>query len=166
MTNAQIVGLGVRLFAIWLFVYVLQLAPNLWVFTHRDGDTIMMTMGVITPALLVLVAVALWFFPLTVASKLIPRSALAQSTSLPIEDLQQCGFLLLGLWVLSNAIPSFVRYVFFLYYFLGPHATLDLGTNIPGGMLFSSVQLIIGIWLLFGARGLLGLLRWARRAGT
>jgi hypothetical protein len=166
MTNAQIVGLGVRLFAVWLIVYVSRLGPGLWTFNQRQDDTIGIIVVAIVLSLMFLIAVLLWVFPLTVASKLIPRSSLAQSTSLPIEELQRCGFLLLGLWVLSSAIPSFIRYGFLLYHSLRPGAMVELGLNLPAAMLQTGTELIIGIWLLFGARGLLGLLRWARRAGT
>ena len=166
MTNAQIVGLGVRLFAIWLLVYVLRVAPDLWAAILRYGDSTATFVSVAIAIFMALIAVALWFFPLTVASKLIPRSSLEHSTSLPVEDVQRCGFLLLGLWVLSSAIPTLVRYGFLLYFAHKERALLDLGLNIAAAMLSVSVQLAIGVWLMFGARGLLRLLRWARSANT
>lgn len=164
MTNAQIAGLGVRLFAIWLIVYVLRQAPDLWILNRREADVAGIIAASIVPVLLLLIAAALWFFPLTVASKLIPRSSLAQSTSLPVEEPQRTGFLLLGLWVLAGAIPSLIRYSFLLYHTFRPGAMVELGLNLPAAMLYTCAELIIGIWLLFGARGLLGLLRLARRA--
>src|SRR3954469_13238917 len=39
MTNAQAVGVGVRLFSIWLVVYVIRGGPALWVMNAREGDT-------------------------------------------------------------------------------------------------------------------------------
>lgn len=37
MTSAQIVGLGVRLFAIWLVVSVVRHVPGAWQFVYVDG---------------------------------------------------------------------------------------------------------------------------------
>jgi hypothetical protein len=165
MTNAQAVGVGVRLFSIWLVVYVIRGGPALWVMNAREGDTSGMAVVLAVMIVMLLIALVLWLLPLTVASRLIPRSALEQGTSLPIEDLQRCGFVLLGLWVLASAIPGFLRYTFIFYLSSRPGATVDLGVNIPAAFAGIVAELLLGFWLLFGAKGLLGLLRWARTAG-
>jgi hypothetical protein len=165
MTNAQAVGVGVRLFSIWLVVYVIRGGPALWVMNSREGDTIGMAVVASVMMVMLIVAAALWLFPLTVASRLIPRSALEQRTSVPVEDLQRCGFVLLGLWVLASAIPNFLRYSLLFYLTLRPGAMIDLGVNLPTAYVGTVAELVVGFWLLFGAKGLLSLLRWARTAG-
>lgn len=165
MTNAQAVAVGVRLFAIWLVIYVVRSGPALWVMNSREEAVAGMAMVLAVVAVMLLVAAILWLFPLTVASRLIPKSALERSTAAPVEDLQRCGFLLLGLWVLASAIPGFLRYVFLYYLSSRPGAIVDLGVNIPAAFAGIVCELIVGFWLLFGAKGLLGLLRWARDAG-
>jgi hypothetical protein len=165
MTNAQAVGVGVRLFSIWLVVYVIRGGPALWLMNWREGDTAGMSMVLAAMATLLLIALFLWLFPLTVASRLIPRSALEQRTSAPVEDLQRCGFLLLGLWVLALSVPGFFRYLFLYYLTARLGTTIQLAPEAHAGFAAVVVELMIGLWLLFGAKGLLALLRWARTAG-
>lgn len=165
MTNTQIVGIGVRLFAVWLVVYVLRNAPALWLFGSREIGPAGIATVITVSALMVVIAAVLWFFPLTVARKLIPESLLSRSADLPREDFQRMGFCLLGLWVLAEAIPLAVRYGYMLYHALKPNSMIELGLNIPGAFIHAMVQLAIGVWLLFGAKGLLGVLRKARHAG-
>ena len=167
MTNEQILGVGVRLFAVWLVVYVVRSAPILWVFNSPDATPSGATAVVVVLLLVVLlIAVVLWFFPLAIASKLIPKSSLSQSTRLPVEELQRTGFCLLGLWVLAEAIPLSIRYGYILYHSLKPNAMVELGLNLPGAFIHAMVQLAIGFWLLFGAKGLLEILLKARNAGS
>lgn len=167
MTNAQIVGLGVRLFSIWLALYVVSILPSMWSFVGRDLKS---SSGAAIVVLLVIamavVALLLWMFPLTVARKLIPRSALDQPTPLPIEQVQSVGFSLLGLWCLSGAIPSLFWWGVTLYHSTRPEPRLALEPANYAALAQTIAELLIGVWLLFGARGLLGILRWARSAGT
>ena len=169
MTAAQIVGLGVRLFAIWLVVSVLRHLPGMWQFNASgaaasDGST-NVVVGVVAVLILALAA-GLWFFPLTVASKLIPRSSKTDHLQLPVDQAQSVGFSLLGLWVLTNAVPDSFYWLFMTYQASRPNSMLELRANEYLYMVTTAVEVILGIWLLFGARGLRGLMRWARTAGT
>lgn len=167
MTHAQIVGLGVRLFAIWLALYALGGLSQLWAFIERDfkdpgGAGVVMALA----ALMGFVAVLLWVFPLSVARKLIPRTALDQPTTLPLEHVEAAGFCLMGLWVLASAIPSAFMWAVFVYQSTRPQSMFSLEPRNYATIAYVLVQLVIGLWLLFGARGLLRVLRWARTAGT
>lgn len=167
MTHAQYVGLGVRLFAIWLALYALGGLPQLWSFMERDfkdptGAAVVMVLAL----LMGLVAVLLWIFPLTVARKLIPRTALDQPTTLPFEQVQSVGFCLMGLWVLASAVPNAFMWAVLVYQSTRPQTLFSLEPRNYGSIAYVVIQLVVGLWLLFGARGLLRVLRWARTAGT
>jgi hypothetical protein len=166
MTNAQVVGIGIRLFAVWLVVYVLQNAPMLWLFGSREIGSAWAKVAVAVSVLMIFIAALLWCFPLKVASKLIPESSLSEKKPLPVAEFERTGFCLLGLWVLSQAIPLSGHYGYLLFHSLKHSGMVELGLNIPAGLVHALLQLAIGIWLLFGAKGLLGLLRWARHAGS
>ena len=166
MTNTQMVGLGVRLFAAWLAVYILRNAPSYVLFSSQEFSFSETTVIVVATGAMVLIGMLLWFFPLRVASGLIPESTNSQGTSFSLEELERTGFCLLGLWVLTQAIPLCIRSGYIFYYALQPNSLLVLGVNEHAVFLHSLAQLAIGVWLLFGAKGLLGLLRWARHAGT
>jgi len=166
MTSAQIVGLGVRLFAIWLVVSVLQHVPNMWQFSASvESRTSVYVVTLAVGLLLLLLAMALWFFPLTVAKALIPSSSKTDYVKVPLEQAQSVGFTLLGLWVLASAVPDSFYWLFMLYQASVPELKFELGTRHYASVMSTAVRLVLGIWLLFGVRGLLGVLRWERSAG-
>ncbi len=167
MTNAQILAIGIRLFCIWLAVYVLRDLPGLWSLnTQQFPDRGLAISVIVVAVVLVALVIALWMFPLSVARKLLPRGGMDEPARLPVEQLERAGFCLLGLWVLTDAIPSLFYYAVMVYHFTRPDTRIDLRTENLAGLLHTAVQLALAIWLLFGARGLLGLIRWARTAGT
>lgn len=167
MTSAQIVGLGVRLFAVWLLVSVVRHVPHMWQFSESmQSGSSAYALIVVVPVLTFLLAAVLWFFPLTVAKNLIPSSNRTDYVRVPLDQAQSIGFTLLGLWILGSAVPDSFYWVFMLYQASIPETLLDLHASHYANVVSTAVELILGIWLVFGARGLLGLLRWARTAGT
>lgn len=166
MTNAQIVALGVRLFSIWLVLYLFGHAPGLWTFVEHGKSGGGAGFVVAVCAVLVLAAVALWIFPLAVARKLMPKATLDQPTPLPVEQVQRAGFCLLGLWVLTEAIPDLIYYATAFAVSTSPSALMSFDKNTYANVAHTIVEFLLGVWLLLGARGLVGLLRWARTAGT
>lgn len=167
MTNAQIVGLGVRLFAIWLAIYVIRQTPGLIFVNTRDLQGPGLVIVTVAVAIVLLfISVALWRSPLAVAQKLIPQSTLDQPTRLPVEQLQTAAFCLLGLWLLTEALPHGVYVAMIVYHSSRPNASVNLSPWEYANIAQLVAELIIGLWLLFGAKGLLGILRWARHAGT
>ena len=168
MTSRQFVALGVRLFCIWLAIYILRYAPGFWLLDRQMSsvahDVMPLIIGTLT---LVAIVVALWLFPLTVARKLLPRSAQDQPISLPAhEQIERAGFCLLGLWLLTQAIPSVVFEGFVFYLYTRPGSILGLRPQEYAALARALVELGLAIWLLFGATGLLGIVRWARTAGS
>lgn len=168
VTNTQIVALGVRLFSIWLAVYVLQAIPGMWaLYTNASPNGSGKAAVIIIAIAMMLVVLVIWFWshPITVARKLLPPSTLEQPTALPMEQLQRVGFCLLGLWFLTAAVPN-AFYEATIYLAARADSTAVFRARDYADMVEVVVQLGIGIWLLFGARGLLGLIWWARTAGT
>jgi hypothetical protein len=168
MTNRQFVALGVRLFCIWLAIYILRYAPAYWLLNGQQSsaahDAAPLIIGTLV---LVAIVIALWLFPLTVARKLLPRSALDLPTSLPTrEQIEQAGFCLLGLWLLTQAIPSLVFEGMVFYLYTRPGSELGLRPQEYAALARALVELALAVWLLFGAKGLLGIVRWARTAGS
>lgn len=167
MTNAQLVALGVRLFCIWLAVYLLRHAPALWALNTREmPDPGAAGAVIIVTIVLAAITVALWLFPLAVARKLLPKATLDQPTPLPIDQVQSAAFCLLGLWLLTEAIPKMVYAAVMVYQSTRPNAAVELQPHNYAGMAQMLIEFGIGLWLLCGAKGLLGIIRWARTAGT
>jgi hypothetical protein len=165
VSNAQIVALGVRLFSIWVVLYLFGHTPGLWTFVKQgNSQDAGAALVIAVVVILLLVAIGLWLFPLAVARKLLPNPTLDQPTALPVEQLERAGFCLLGLWMLTEAVPGLVHQAA-LFVISDPQGPLVLDENAYPYVAHNTAELLIGVWLLLGARGLLGVLRWARTAG-
>jgi hypothetical protein len=170
MSASQIVGLGLRLFAVSLVLYVFGNAPAIWEFNLSAWVSSANLAVVIVSILLLVIAVALWFFPLTIAKALLPgRSVNIEGLGPPqitFEQLQALAFSLLGLWILAGAIPKVFYWILMAYHASRPELLLEFRPRDFGSMVATGTEAVLGIWLLFGAKGLRGLLRWAREART
>jgi len=112
--------------------------------------------------------VVLWFFPMTLATKLVPGSIPDEPNADPprLVEWQTLGVICVGLWGVVDAIPSLVFWITF--------ATLNLGDDFHGGLtphekatiVSAAVQLAIGLWLVFGAKGFAALLFKIRNGGV
>jgi hypothetical protein len=112
MTPQQIAGLGVRLFAIWLALNGIKLifAAPMALAQINMAEAFSLPLG--AGILYVVVAAALWFFPMFIAHKLIPKTNHANKLSAPAIDVARVGCCLLGLWLLTIAVPGLFWYFF------------------------------------------------------
>ena len=160
MSPVQAVSLGVRLFAIWLVIYAARQMPYLYRDVRRFNDETTTVIAIAVCAVIVLLVVLLWFFPRTVARKLLPGDEAPVVAASSPNMWFAVGCALLGLWVLTDAIPSLVQNLYLLL-----HAQRNQ-TSRPedwdADMLYYLVELVIGFWLLLGASGARRLVWWAR----
>lgn len=111
MTPQQIVGLAVRLFAIWLIFAALQMVGSGISVSNQAG--LEPTYGFfVWAALMFLLALALWFFPLVVAHRLIPRTRFEDVLRVPATQAAMVACVILGLWLFtSRVLPGLAYYV-------------------------------------------------------
>ena len=104
----------------------------------------------------VILAVVIWKFAYRIAHSM---SAKTPTTSLEIKwslsDIQTTAFSVIGVFVLAKAIPTAFYHVYGLLLtsvFSGSSSGKE-----PASMsryIYTGIQLVIGFWLLFGAKGL------------
>ena len=160
MSPLQLVAVGVRLFTAWLALVTLRDGASL-AFLPSDQKP---PLSVAIPVLVIcaLVVVALWTFPLSVARKLLPReSAEVQPHATPDLWLAM-GCALIGLWLLTSALPSLVFNLYVQAYSSPGAADESIGRLV----IYYAAEVVIGLWLVFGANGFRQLFWWARNAGT
>ena len=150
MTPQQIVGLGVRLFAIWLLFVGL---PYVWYIPSAlaqqpiDGST---SLSIAIGFVYIAVAVLLWFFPMVVAHRLIPRTNFDNVLEVVPIETARVGCCLLGLWLFLTSAPALVSYLFraFLVSGSGPlYGSLTLDQKLDIG--FYLIQVLIASALIF-----------------
>ena len=108
MHKEQMVGMAVRLFAVFLVVNVVRYASGLIPYL-ADSATNKLSITFLSLAVIfsILTAALLWLFPLTIASKLIPDVKNTEpSKTLESGEIELVAFSILGLWVLASAIPD------------------------------------------------------------
>jgi hypothetical protein len=104
---------------------------------------------------------ALWLFPGTIARKLLSPDNAKPETSASPDLWLAMGCALLGLWLLTSALPTLIFDAYALVH-LDPGG--DRG-NIPQSVVYYVVEVAIALWLVFGAKGFRRLFWWARNAG-
>lgn len=162
MTPLQTLAVAVRLFSVWLAVstgreifafYAAGIARG-----SSDGGLIAIFSIVLVAAL----TAALWFFPRTVARKLIaPSDQESQAPASP-DTWLAVGCTLIGVWLFANSLPALVRRLLLIHFTNGME---DESPDRGVWLFYYLLQIAISLWLVFGAKGLRNILRWARDAG-
>lgn len=111
MTPQQIFATALRLFAIWLLVasfkYLVFSPRELAHLAEWNGVTTSVIIGV----LMLAVAAVLWFFPLSIAYKFVPRASFGDPVSLQPLEAARVGCALIGLWFFADGLLSITWYV-------------------------------------------------------
>ena len=165
MNPHQILAVSIRLFAIWLFLYSTSniAGTYLQAYKYSASDSLQpLFWGV---GATILACSLLWLFPLFIAKKILPPSASESAQSPLFDSWFSVGCSLIGVWVLAKAIPALASY--FIGNYLGQKLSPETFViNQDWALLvsFNVFQLVVGIWLFMGGKGLKKILNWARNA--
>lgn len=136
MTPQQLVGLGVRLFAVWLAITSVTYwvaIPAALAANASQGNSNLASYAIAT--LYILVALLFWFFPMAIAHKLLPRTHHQNRLSAGAHEIAKVGSALLGLWLIAKTTPTLTWLIFRSFLFmesgaafssLTPDAKLDI----------------------------------------
>jgi hypothetical protein len=173
MTANQLVALCVRIGGIFIFLTMLPLLPQgLLILTGTSNPGPMQTWWILTIQVIWLAAaLCMIAFPHVVASNWL-GSHRDQPLSLAWTkgEAENVVFTLLGL---MSCLWAARECAYWLALYLIGSAIAD-ERKLPAaifrpdqyaGMAGTAVELLLGLWLLFGASGLRRLLRWARHGG-
>ena len=167
MKPEHIVAVAVRLFAIGLTVYAVSNTLGTAPIYFVGGFESSVFLLVIVVTLLTLVtAFLLWRFPLWIASRLFryDDSESRPSTSITGDELQTVGFTVLGIYFLFKAVIAGVYWIFWFGSVRSKGFEPD--ANQWASVLMTIAEFVLACFLVFGARGLAGLIRKARRLGV
>jgi hypothetical protein len=159
MSPYQAVAVAVRLFAVWLAIYVLRTVIS-FAFVRQSGVP-GFGVAVAFVVLTALLVGVLWFFPGSIARKLLSPENAKPETAASADLWLAMGCALLGLWMLTSALPSLVLDTYALVYI---DVTSD-DSELKRSVLYLLVQIAIALWLLLGAKGFRRFFWWARNAG-
>lgn len=111
MTPQQIVGLAVRLFSVWLVFQTLQFI--------RSGKALDGQLGneagsayFLAALVMTCLAATLWFFPMWIAHKLIPRTQFENVLRVPAKEAVIVACIIIGLWLFtSQVLPGLAHFL-------------------------------------------------------
>jgi len=126
MTPQQIVGLSVRLFSIWLFIYAFQINGYINALNQQPGAEPISIQYLIV-GFVAVVAILLWFFPMLVAHKLIPKTQYQNTLNVPTQEAVHVACVILALWLfVVKVLPAVAYYLPLLIIISRQHqSTLD-----------------------------------------
>lgn len=110
MTPQQLVGLGVRLFALWLALT--SIGTITAIFSTQMPEGAPKGLGIGMGVAYLVGAAVLWFLPMAVAHRLLPRTSHSNAMSAGAFEIARAGGCLLGLWLFVKTLPTAAWYVF------------------------------------------------------
>ncbi len=122
--------------------------------------------GLVPPVLYLLVAAVLWFGTARIVQLLIPTASVEnEGGTITLFQAQSVAFAAVGLLILLTSVPEMGEVLFKIYQLkaLDSHNQASLG--VQAQVFEISIQLLLGVLLLFGSKGLSGLLIRFREAG-
>lgn len=104
MTPQQFVGTAARLFSIFLLLVTF----NTFIFVHATSANNEQPQALLylIPLAFLGVAIFLWFFPMVVAHKLVPRTSHTNLINLQVREMVIVGSVILGLWAMVTSLPQ------------------------------------------------------------
>jgi hypothetical protein len=163
MTPNQALAVAVRLFAIVFLIYMVRELLAFYASGLQQGDPYLLPIVAIVSVLATLFVVVLWFFPRTIARGLLPSSSEAPVQASPPDIWFATGSCLIGLWLMASAVPALARNPLVLYFFRNDSVDMS---GLRSGLLYYSIQFVVGVGLLLGASGLRKVFLWVRNAGA
>ncbi len=176
MTNRDIALIGCRLLAIYWLIASIQLLEHFiaglvtWYGLKEVGDdnavqqVAFVYYGMLPFLTYLVAALFLWFAARRIANAIIPVSEKPDSESaFNLTGLQTVAFAAVGLFVLLDAVPEFGGILYTKRVFEQMDVTTAVGLN--SQLLRASLQMLLGVALLLGARGFSGIVTWVRELG-
>ena len=168
MELKKVIAIFLKFFAICLFLYTLNNALN-WIPLFTDPTFApAVYFQIASTIIFLLISLCLWYFPLSVASKLLPKTKDTKNeiTGFPCSELQTVLFTTLGLYLLFNVLSDLAYWGSFLSVYGETRFDEPLITPYDKAAIFTTViELLIVLPLLFGQSGLKRLLNKIRYGG-
>jgi hypothetical protein len=176
MEHKALAALMVRLVGLWELVVAVNGLPNaIGAFSnpeymHKAGLWVLIGVALFSVALPFAVGLLLIYFPGTVATSVLRVEGIEPKSASDTTVLERVAVSAMGLWFTVNAVMDGVH-VFSRWHLYRrfvedqyPGATGPaIGPNEFAGLITAALQLLIGLWLVLGTRGLTNVLTRLRR---
>jgi hypothetical protein len=169
MTSRSISALAFRVLALLAVLAAigpgarnLPLMVQTWPYDAEGGSPLLMAASIVAPIVLPLVfGGLLWLVADRLAQNVVHDAG--TDPSLSYDALQELAFSIIGLALVAFAIPDLSKLVYY-YWQLSTSVGVQLGNDVArkAALIGVTVQIALGLWLVFGAAGFASLLRRLR----
>jgi len=165
MTSRDAITVVVRIIAVWLLFRALQVAAQMSALADGSKFPGIVALGLLGFGILLATAVVLlWVFATRIAGLLLPRdTSTTDLAQMNAQDFKQAAFSIVGLYLVATALPSLGYWVAFVQRSMkvNPDA-FNPSIEMYATIVRAVVQLIVGVYLLLGSRGLAAMIRQLR----
>lgn len=149
MTPQQIVGLGIRLLALFLAFGALRYLGYTASEAFPTDTSSQLNVAHWIAAIYLFAAAVLWFVPMWIAHKLLPRTKFENKLELHGLELARVGCSLIGLWLFASALPNVVWFLFRAFLVVGDESLFrTLNTEAKLDVVISVIQIIFAVALI------------------
>ncbi|WP_076592210.1 hypothetical protein [Herminiimonas arsenitoxidans] len=106
MTPQQIVALGIRIFALFAAFHSIPYLIRTPTDISNTGFDSSVYLSYGFGVFLLIIAILFWFFPMTLAHRIVPITKAENRLNVQAFDLVRAGGVLIGLWIFSIALPG------------------------------------------------------------
>jgi hypothetical protein len=159
MTPNQVVAVALRLLAVWLGIEALIAVPSLFMGGVARSPPYVYALFIL--GITAFFMLALWFFPHTIAGKILPSQGTGSPPSATPDTWLAMGCSLIGLWILTITMPRIVLDIYALTW-----PGIDEDSSVKRSMFYHLAEVAIALWLVLGGKGFRKLFWWAQNAGT
>lgn len=154
MTPQQLIGVGVRLFATWLVLssvsYLVTIPGQLSNSPGLANGATAISYAIAVAYLLG--ALLLWFFPMVIAHRLVPRTQHDNLLSFQAQELARVGCGLMGLWVFAKTLPTLTWFFFRAFLVAGSSSSFSaLDTQAKLDIAVAAFELAFAVLLIVKA---------------
>lgn len=168
MSKREVVAIALRFLAIFIALFFLnEWVRFIWEYFARHITTGWTFMAILIHLVFIGIVILIWQFAPKIAGIILPSPQSAEEPSWISQGwAESVAFTVLGLYILSTAIPSIFSWLI-LRISIKNASFLDYGSSAENiaSIVSTLVKLVIGLWLILGAKGLRGLIALPRILG-
>ena len=156
MSREDVVAVAVRLFAIYVVFTILRTSPAAAQFLSSNDGVVWASVFIAVLVICALICAFLWFFPLSIARKLLPAMREPRSEQAVGERVAlSLGLTLIGVWFFASALTDAT---YWLVLVIRSKQLKDIPMEWTDKQIASmaevAVQLLLSVWLIFGSAGI------------
>jgi hypothetical protein len=163
MTKKEIATLSFRVLSLYAFIKAIEHLSTVIYYAYQVGETdVPFFMTYAVPVLLLaLCGVILWFSSPLLASSISKTAASEDNSAASLLSIQTVAFSIVGLYMIADSLPPLIRSA--IWHFTSGSVVLGRNSPLFGVVAGSLIEIAIGLWLLFGSRGLVNFIAAMRR---